>query len=257
DIRVVYSPLDALAIAVANPTREVVFFAIGFETTAPANAMTVSLAKKRGLRNFSALVSHVLVPPAMGALLSGDDNRVQGFLGPGHVCTIMGTAEYAPIVRDYNVPVVITGFEPVDLLEGLLRCVQQLEAGRAEVEIQYTRAVTPAGNPSALALLDDVFERCDRAWRGIGVIAESGWRLSERYRAFDAELRFEVTDVITHESAECISGRILKGLAKPSDCAAYGTRCTPSTPLGATMVSQEGACSAYFAYGRLNRRAAS
>jgi hydrogenase expression/formation protein HypD len=250
DVRVVYSPLDALAIAAANPDREVVFFAIGFETTAPANAMALALAKRRRLGNFSALVSHVLVPPAMASILQAAGNRVQAFLGPGHVCTIMGTSEYVPIARHFNVPIVITGFEPVDLLEGVLRCVQQLEAGRAEVEIQYGRAVKPEGNRDALALLDDVFEVCDRAWRGVGLIAKSGFRLRAEYREHDAERRFEVEDIVAVESPLCISGRILKGLAKPPDCPAFGKQCTPATPLGATMVSQEGACAAYLQYGR-------
>ena len=251
DVRVVYSPLDALAIAAANPTREVVLFAIGFETTAPANAMAISLAAKRGLRNFSALVSHVLVPPAMASILGSDDNRVQGFLGPGHVCTIMGTREYAPLARDYRVPIVISGFEPVDLLAGVLRCVQQLEAGHADVENAYGRAVRDDGNPSARALLDEVFEPCDRMWRGLGVIPMSGYQLRPALRALDAEVRFAVEGVTARESPLCISGRILKGLAKPCDCSAFGAQCTPQSPLGATMVSSEGACAAYYQYGRL------
>jgi hydrogenase expression/formation protein HypD len=248
DIRVVGSPLDALGIAAKNPDRQVVMFAIGFETTAPANAMAISLAKRKGLANFSALVSHVLVPPAMASILQSPDNRVQAFLGPGHVCSIMGTSEYAPIAKRFRVPIIVTGFEPVDLLEGILYAVRQLEAGRADVELQYGRAVKQEGNREALALLDDVFEHCDRAWRGVGMIEE---RLScVGYRAFDAERRFEVETITTCEPAECISGRILRGLAKPKDCPAFGGRCTPQTPLGATMVSQEGACAAYFAYGR-------
>jgi hydrogenase expression/formation protein HypD len=250
DVRVVYSPLDALKLAEANPARQVVFFAIGFETTAPANAMAISLAHKRGVKNFSALVSHVLVPPSMTNILQAADNRVQAFLGPGHVCTIMGTSEYVPIARRYNVPIVVTGFEPVDLLDGVLRCVRQLEAGKAEVEIQYGRVVRDEGNPPARALLDEVFETCDRAWRGLGIIPKSGLRLRAELRALDAERRFEVEDVITRESSVCISGRILKGLAKPCDCPAFGTECTPEQPHGATMVSAEGACSAYFLYGR-------
>ena len=250
DVRVVYSPLDALKIATAHPDRQVVFFAIGFETTAPANAMAIALAKRRGIANFSALVSHVLVPPAMTSILDGADNRVQGFLGPGHVCTVMGTGEYAPIVEQFKVPIVVTGFEPVDLLEGVLRCVRQLEAGRAELEIQYGRVVRPEGNASARALIDEVFEPCDRAWRGLGVIPMSGFRLRAELAAHDAERRFEVEDIETRESSLCISGRILKGLAKPCDCPAFGRQCTPDSPLGATMVSSEGACSAYFLYGR-------
>lgn len=250
DVRVVGSPLDALAIAGANPTKQVVMFAIGFETTAPANAMAIALAKRRKLTNFTALVSHVLVPPAMEAILGAGDNRVQGFLGPGHVCTVMGIAEYHPVAARYRVPVVITGFEPVDLLEGILYCVRQLEAGRAEVELQYGRAVKPEGNREALALLADVFEPTDRAWRGVGVIPQSGYTLRAAYADLDAEKRFEVDTITADEPAECISGRILRGLAKPSDCTAFGTRCTPTTPFGATMVSSEGACAAYFAYGR-------
>ena len=250
DIRVVYSPLDALELAVKNPDREVVFFAIGFETTAPANAMAIQLAAKRRIGNFSALVSHVLVPPSMTNILQSAGNRVQGFLGPGHVCTIMGTREYEPIAKRYQVPIVVTGFEPVDLLDGVLRCVRQLEAGHADVEIQYSRAVRPEGNTAALALLDEVFETCDRPWRGLGVIPKSGYRLRAELRAHDAERKFEVEDVTTREPAVCISGRILKGLAKPCDCPAFGKQCTPESPLGATMVSQEGACAAYFQYGR-------
>lgn len=254
DVRVVYSPLDALKLAAANPEREVVFFAIGFETTAPANAMAISLARTRGLANFSALVSHVLVPPAMTSLLSSAENRVQGFLGPGHVCTVMGTREYEPIAREHRVPVVISGFEPVDLLDGLLRCVRQLEAGRAEVEIQYGRAVKPEGNASARALVEDVFEVCDKPWRGLGVIPASGLRLRGPYAALDAERRFAVERVTACESPLCISGRILQGLAKPVDCPAFGRQCTPESPLGATMVSSEGACSAYFQYRLPGRR---
>ncbi|MEO8707229.1 MAG: hydrogenase formation protein HypD [Kofleriaceae bacterium] len=250
DVRVVYSPLDALAIAAANPGREVVLFAIGFETTAPANAMAIALAKRRGLRNFSALVSHVLVPPAMASILGAEANRVQGFLGPGHVCTIMGTSEYAPIVEKFRVPVVVTGFEPVDLLEGILYCVRALEADNPGLSVQYGRAVRPEGNREALALLAEVFEPCDRAWRGLGVIPQSGYQLRAAYHELDAERRFAVTAITTRESPLCISGRILSGLAKPCDCPAFGTQCTPAAPLGATMVSQEGACAAYYQYGR-------
>ena len=251
DVRVVYSPLDALDVAAANLAREVVFFAIGFETTAPPNAMAVSLAKRRGLGNFSVLVSHVLVPPAITAILQAPGNRVQAFLGPGHVCAVMGTAEYEPIARRYRTPIVVTGFEPVDMLEGILLAVRQLEAGRAEVENAYARAVRSGGNPASRRLLDEVFEVCDRKWRGIGIIPKSGFRLRHEYRAHDAERRFEVADIETQESPLCISGQILKGLKKPRDCPAFGTACTPQTPLGATMVSAEGACAAYHAYARL------
>jgi hydrogenase expression/formation protein HypD len=250
DIRVVYSPLDAVNLAAANPDRRVVFFAIGFETTAPPNAMAVWLARTRNLTNFSVLVSHVLVPPMITAILQAPGNRVRGFLGPGHVCTVMGLAEYEPIARRYGVPIVVTGFEPLDLLEGVLRTVQQLEAGHATVDNQYARAVRSDGNPASRRLIEDVFEVCDRKWRGVGSIPKSGFKLRYEYRAHDAERLFEVDDIETHESPLCISGQVLKGLKKPHDCPAFGKECTPQTPLGATMVSAEGACAAYFAYGR-------
>jgi hydrogenase expression/formation protein HypD len=250
DVRVVYSPLDAVNLAAANPERQVVFFAIGFETTAPANAMAVWMACKRGLTNFSVLVSHVLVPPSMTHILQAPGNRVQGFLGPGHVCTVMGYTEYEPIARRYHVPIVVTGFEPLDLLEGVLRTVQQLEAGRAEVENQYGRAVRREGNPQSKRLIDEVFEVTDRKWRGVGIIPKSGYKLRYEYSAHDAEKRFEVDDIETQESPACISGQVLKGLKKPHQCPAFGKECTPETPLGATMVSAEGACAAYYLYGR-------
>jgi hydrogenase expression/formation protein HypD len=253
DVRIVYSPLDAVELAARNPSRRVVFFAIGFETTAPANAMAVKLAHKRGLANFSVLVSHVLVPPAIAAILQSPGNRVQGFLGPGHVCTVVGTHEYEAIARRYKVPIVITGFEPIDMLEGILRTVRQLESGQALVENQYARAVKPAGNEPALALLDEVFEVCDRKWRGVGSIPKSGYKLRFEYRDHDAERIFEVEAIETQESPLCISGQVLKGLKKPSDCPAFGKECTPDTPLGATMVSAEGACAAYYAYGRARK----
>ncbi len=250
DVRIVYSPLDAVNIAAANPDRKVVFFAIGFETTAPPNAMAVWLAKKRKLSNFSVLVSHVLVPPSMTAILQSPGNRVQGFLGPGHVCTVMGCAEYEPIARRYRVPIVITGFEPVDMLEGILRTVRQLEAGEAYMDNAYARAVRHEGNRESKKLIEEVFEICDRKWRGVGLIPKSGYRLRYEYREHDAERLFEVEDIQTQESTVCISGQVLRGLKKPHDCAAFGTTCTPQTPLGATMVSSEGACAAYHAYGR-------
>jgi hydrogenase expression/formation protein HypD len=250
DIRVVYSPLDAVNLAAARPGRKVVFFAIGFETTAPPNAMAVWMARKRRLTNFSVLVSHVLVPPMITAILQAPGNRVQAFLGPGHVCTVMGTAEYQPIARRYRVPIVITGFEPLDLLEGVLRTVQQLEEGRAEVENQYARAVRTEGNPQSRRLIEDIFEVCDRKWRGVGLIPKSGYKLRYEYREHDAGRLFEVDDVETQESPLCISGQVLKGLKKPHHCPAFGKECTPQTPLGATMVSAEGACAAYYAYGR-------
>jgi hydrogenase expression/formation protein HypD len=237
-------------LAAANPNRQVVFFAIGFETTAPANAMAAWMARKRGLTNFSMLVSHVLVPPAISAILGAADNRVQAFLGPGHVCTVMGCEEYQPLVDRFRVPIVITGFEPIDLLEGVLHAVRQLEAGRAEVENQYARAVRPEGNLRSRQLLVDVFEVCDRSWRGVGVIPASGYRLRAEYQAFDAEKVFAVTDIETRESSVCISGEILRGLKKPHQCPAFGKECTPANPLGATMVSSEGACAGYHAHGR-------
>jgi hydrogenase expression/formation protein HypD len=250
DVRVVYSPLDAVNLAAARPNRQVVFFAIGFETTAPPNAMAVWMARKRHLSNFSVLVSHVLVPPMMTAMLQAPDNRVQGFLGPGHVCTVMGESEYEPIARRYKVPIVITGFEPLDLLEGIYRTVLQLEAGQAVMENAYGRAVRPEGNPASRRLIDDVFAVCDRKWRGIGPIPKSGYKLRDEYRDHDAERIFEVADIETQESSVCVSGQILKGLKKPHDCPAFGKECSPENPLGATMVSSEGACAAYHAYGR-------
>lgn len=251
DVRVVYSPLDALTIARDHPDKQVVFFGIGFETTAPANAMTVYQARRLGIENFSLLVSHVLVPPAIAAIMESRSCRVQAFLAAGHVCTVMGTAEYPPLCQRYGIPIVVTGFEPLDILEGIRRTVVQLESGRHELENAYQRAVQDDGNPAARAMLLDVFEVTDRAWRGIGVIPGSGWRLSQAYRDFDAEQRFAVTGIHTEESAVCRSGEVLQGLLKPHECAAFGTRCTPRNPLGATMVSSEGACAAYYLYRRL------
>ena len=251
DVRVVYSPLDAVELAAQLPDRQVVFFGIGFETTAPANAMAVVAARRRGLTNFSLLVSHVLVPPAIEALLDSPVRRVQAFLLAGHVCSVMGTEQYDPLVERYRVPMVVTGFEPLDVLEGIRRAVVQLEAGEARVENAYARAVTAAGNPVAQAVLSDVFEVTDRAWRGIGMIPRSGWKLSDRWRDHDAEQRFDVSAVTAPESSLCRSGEVLQGLIKPSECAAFGTECTPRRPLGATMVSTEGACAAYYQYRRL------
>src|SRR5450755_1235539 len=250
DVRVLYSPLDALAIARKNPDKAVVFFAIGFETTAPANALAIQQAHERGLSNFSALVSHVLTPPAITAILQAPAHRVQAFLGPGHVCSVMGTSEYQPIAARYRVPIVITGFEPLDLLEGVWRAVRRLEAREPGVENQYIRVVSDQGNRASQSLLDRVFEVCDRKWRGIGLLPKSGLRLRYEYRAHDALRVFQVDDIVTQEPAECISGQVLRGLKKPTDCPAFGIRCNPESPLGATMVSSEGACAAYHAYGR-------
>lgn len=254
DVRIVYSPLDAVNLAANNPDRKVVFFAVGFETTAPANAMAVWMAKKRALTNFSMLVSHVLVPPSITSILQAPGNRVQAFLGPGHVCAVMGFSEYEAISRNYRVPIVVTGFEPVDLLEGVFMAVSQLERGEARVENQYARAVQRDGNPSALRLVEEVFEVCDRKWRGVGLIPKSGLRLSYEYREFDAERLFDVAGIGTAESSSCMSGQVLRGLKKPTECPAFGRQCTPHSPLGATMVSSEGACAAYFHYGRALER---
>jgi hydrogenase expression/formation protein HypD len=251
DIRVVYSPLDALKIARENPDREVVFFGIGFETTAPPNAMTVYQAARLGVPNFSMLVSHVRVPPAIEAIMQSPTCRVQAFLAAGHVCSVMGTAEYPPLVEKYSVPIVVTGFEPLDILEGIRRTVHQLEDGIATLDNAYLRAAPDGGNPAARRLLADVFEVTDRGWRGIGVIPDSGWRLSAKYREFDAEYRFQVSDISTEESSVCRSGEVLQGFIKPHECSAFGTLCTPRNPLGATMVSSEGACAAYYLYRRL------
>jgi len=249
DVRVMYSPLDAVRLAEEQPDREVVWFGVGFETTAPANAMAVHLARERGLRNFSMLVSHVLVPPAIDAVMPS--GRIHGFLAAGHVCTVMGTAQYEPLAARHRVPIVVTGFEPLDVLDGIRRCVRQLEAGRAEVENAYPRAVRADGNPAARAMLADVFEVCDRQWRGIGMIPASGWRLRPAYAAFDAELRFDVGTIDPSEPARCRAGEVLQGLLKPDHCECFGTECTPRTPLGAPMVSAEGACAAYFQYRRV------
>jgi hydrogenase expression/formation protein HypD len=250
DVRMVYSPLDAVTLARQNPDKEVVFFAVGFETTAPANAMAVKHARQLGLKNFSVLASHVLVPPAMEAILSSPANRVQGFLLAGHVCTIMGWTEYEPLAAKYRIPMVVTGFEPLDLLQGIFMAVDALENGRHGVENQYVRTVGRGGNPAARAVVNEVFEPCDRAWRGIGVIPQSGYRLRPEYAPYDATLRFDVGAITTEEPKECIAGEIMQGLKRPSACAAFGTRCTPEYPLGAPMVSSEGACAAYWLYAR-------
>ena len=250
DIRTVYSPLDAVKLAVQNPANEVVFFAVGFETTAPATAMAVYQAAQKGLKNFSLLVSHVLVPPAIEAILRSPDCRVQGFLAAGHVCTVMGYEEYLPLAQKYHVPIVVTGFEPLDILQGILMCVAQLEGGRAEVENQYTRSVRREGNLPAQQLIREVFRVIPRNWRGVGEIAHSGLGLSPAYAPFDAELKFGVAELRVPEPSECLSGLVLQGKIKPRECPAFGTRCTPEHPLGATMVSSEGACAAYYRYRR-------
>ncbi|HSQ75591.1 MAG TPA: hydrogenase formation protein HypD [Bacteroidota bacterium] len=251
DVRIVYSPLDALQLALQQPSRQVVFFAVGFETTAPANAMAVVQAHRQGVKNFSVLNAHVRVPPAIRAILSSPTNRVQGFLAAGHVCTVMGFEEYLPLAETYHTPMVITGFEPVDILQGITMAVSQLESGRAEVENQYARMVRREGNPAARAVIDEVFEIADRNWRGIGLIPNSGYRIRERYRAFDAEERFAVGHIEARESPLCIAGSVLQGLRKPHECTAFGRECTPEFPLGAPMVSSEGACAAYYRYGKL------
>ena len=251
DVRMVYSPLDAVKLARDNPDREVVFFAVGFETTAPPNAMAVWQAQRLGLGNFSILTSHVLVPPAMEAILASPDCRVNGFLAAGHVCAVMGYWEYEPIAEKYRVPIVVTGFEPLDLLQGIHMAVKALEAGRWGVENQYVRAVTRDGNPAAQKLVTEVFEVCDRKWRGIGTIPRSGLRLREAFLAHDAERKFGVSGIVAEESPLCFAGEVLQGIRKPSECPAFGKQCNPERPLGAPMVSSEGACSAYYRYARL------
>jgi hydrogenase expression/formation protein HypD len=250
DVRVVYSPLDCLKIARANPAKHVTFFAIGFETTAPANAMLAWRAKQEGVRNISLLVSHVLVPPALAAILQSPQNRVEGFLGPGHVCAVMGYEEYEPISARFQVPIVVTGFEPLDILQGTLMTIRQLETERAEVENEYSRILNREGNRAAQKLVFEVFEIGDRKWRGIGMIPKSGYRLRAEFSEHDAEKLFDIAQIDTREPEICISGQILRGIKKPKDCPAFGAQCTPQRPLGATMVSAEGACAAYYAYGR-------
>ena len=256
DVRIVYSPMDAVRIAQHNPGKQVVFFAVGFETTAPANAMSVHYAKQHGVTNYSVLVSHVLVPPAMEAILGSPTNCVQGFLAAGHVCTVMGYREYEPLATKYRVPIVVTGFEPLDLLQGIYMCVLQLEQGRCEVENQYARSVRREGNQPAQELVSKVFRIVNRKWRGIGEIAQSGLGLTAEYADFDAELRFGLSQYRAEEDSQCISGLIMQGAKKPEECAAYGNRCTPDHPLGAPMVSSEGACAAYYRYRRLRTEAA-
>lgn len=253
-VRIVYSPLDALQIARDNPAKQVVFFAVGFETTAPATAMAVYQARRQNLENFSLLVSHVLVPPVMEAILASPTHRVQGFLAAGHVCTVMGYIEYEPLARKYRVPIVVTGFEPLDILHGVYLCIRQLEEGRAEVENQYLRSVRREGNRTAQQLVQEVFQVVPRKWRGIGEIPQSGLGLRAEYARFDAELRFGLVSCLVEEPRECISGLVLQGVKKPYECPAFGTRCTPDSPLGAPMVSSEGACAAYYRYRGLAAR---
>jgi hydrogenase expression/formation protein HypD len=248
DVRTVYSPLDAVKVAQENPDKEIVFFAVGFETTAPANALSVVRAEQLGLTNYSLLISHVLVPPAIEALLASPDCRINGFLAAGHVCTVMGYNEYQPIVDKHKVPIVVTGFEPLDILQGIYLCVKQLEEGRAELENQYTRVVHQEGNRPAQEIIKKVFAVSPRQWRGIGEIPGSGFGVSEAYSQFDASKKFDLSGVHAHESEDCISGLILQGIKKPNECPAFGTKCTPEKPLGAPMVSSEGACSAYYRY---------
>ena len=250
DVRIVYSPLDAMKLAEQNPDKEVVFFGVGFETTAPATAMAVYQAAHKGLKNFSMLISHVLVPPAIEALMSSPNCKVQGFLAAGHVCAVMGYEEYPPIAAKYHVPIVVTGFEPLDIFQGVLMVVQQLESGRAEVENQYTRVVRREGNQPAQELIRKIFKVVPRKWRGVGEIPKSGLGLNDAYAAFDAEKKFNLVDHHVDEPAECLSGLVLQGQIKPHECPAFGTRCTPEHPLGATMVSSEGACAAYYRYRR-------
>jgi hydrogenase expression/formation protein HypD len=252
DIRIVYSPMDAVKIAGNNPNKEVIFFAVGFETTAPANAMAVYQAKKNNIKNFFLLVSHVLVPPAMEAILSSPLNLVQGFLAAGHVCTVMGFNEYIPIAEKYRVPIIVTGFEPVDILQGIYMCIKQLEEGRFQVENQYSRSVRKEGNLQAQELIKEVFKIVPRKWRGVGEIPQSGLGLNDGYRQFDAELKFSLSNITADESPDCIAGLVLQGQKKPNECPAFGTKCTPDFPLGAPMVSSEGACAAYYRYRRFD-----
>ncbi len=251
DVRILYSPLEAVSLAKANPDKEVVFFAVGFETTAPANALSVVHARRQGVDNYAILTSHVLVPPAIEAVMNDDETLIQGFLAAGHVCTIMGIHEYAPIVERYHVPIVVTGFEPVDLLQGILMTVRQLEAGEHRLENQYSRVVRPEGNPEARRVIEQVFDITDREWRGIGTIPMSGYELRPEYAAYDANRKFNVNIEAAEESAECIAGQVLKGIKKPHECPQFGKKCTPQNPLGAPMVSSEGACAAYYHFSQV------
>jgi len=252
DIRILYSPLDAVKIAMDNPDREVVFFAVGFETTAPANALSVVHAAKMDVKNYSILVSHVLVPPAIEAVMNDPETAVDGFLAAGHVMTIMGYEQYKPLTEKFDVPIVITGFEPVDLLQGILLVVRQLESGRKELENQYSRIAHATGNEAARKTIEQVFNISDQMWRGIGEIPNSGYRLNPKYVDYDAELKFDIDIEKAEENKECIAGQVLKGIKKPSECPMFGKICNPENPLGAPMVSSEGACAAYFHYSFTN-----
>lgn len=255
DVRILYSPLEAVKVAQENPGKQVVFFAVGFETTAPANAMSVLHAQKLGVTNYAILTSHVLVPPAIKAVMNDPETAIHGFLAAGHVCTVMGFAEYFPLAEKYRVPIVITGFEPVDLMQGILMTVRQLENGEHRVENQYSRVVRPEGNPAARKIIEQVFDTSDREWRGIGTIPESGWELRDEFSAFDANKKFSVPQDKAPESSECIAGLVLKGIKKPFECPQFGKKCTPSNPLGAPMVSSEGACAAYYHFSGLMNEA--
>ncbi|MDX2283425.1 MAG: hydrogenase formation protein HypD [Bacteroidia bacterium] len=250
DVRILYSPLEAVELAARHPEREVVFFAVGFETTAPANALSVLYAHRQGLRNYSILASHVLVPPAIAAVMEDDSAEIQGFLAAGHVCTIMGLGEYGPLADKYQVPIVVTGFEPVDLLQGILMTVRQLERGEHRLENPYSRMVQPEGNPEAQRVMAQVFEIADREWRGIGVIPDSGYEVRAEFAAYDAGRKFDIPIEKAQESPDCIAGQVLKGIKKPHDCPQFGKKCTPQSPLGAPMVSSEGACAAYYHYSQ-------
>lgn len=250
DVRTVYSPLEAVKLAKENPELDIVFFAVGFETTAPPNGLSVIIADKLGLKNYSLLVSHVLVPPAMEAILSDEENKIDGFLAAGHVCTVMGNKEYYPIAEKYKIPIVVTGFEPVDLLKGILACVKQLEKGTYNLENEYSRVVNEEGNPEARKVVEEVFEIADRKWRGIGIIPKSGYELNEKYRFYDSRFKYHLSSGQDQKSTPCISGMVLKGLKKPQQCPEFGKSCTPLNPLGAPMVSSEGACAAYYHFAQ-------
>lgn len=250
DVRILYSPLEAVTLAQQNPDKEVVFFAVGFETTAPANAMSVIQAKQMGVKNYSILTSHVLVPPAIEAVMNDEDSLIHGFLAAGHVCTIMGISEYGPLVEKYKIPIVVTGFEPVDLLQGIYMTVKQLESGKFTLENQYSRVVQPKGNVKAIEMINEVFNVQDRVWRGIGPIPDSGYEVKDEYEAYNANIKFNVQIEEAEENKSCIAGQVLKGIKKPFECPEFGKKCKPEFPLGAPMVSSEGACAAYYHFNR-------